>query len=287
LPTRILSLIPRQIADAHRDISTTFGGAMAKKKDDDRDYELNVEELKRLQLKHGLSDAQLAKKAEVSTRTFQRWLSGHSTPRMENLYALASLLHVYPSSLMVGGQELEPDPAYLARIDIQITGEVPAATAKSLYAKVSEAVAKVLREADIDPMAIQTTIASVKPPPGVKTLGGDKRRTIMLITGTFVSGKEFWILVAIKAGMTDAFLEAHRKNTLDYQNFTSYGEVIISGERFENGLPPVEIIAHVAEMYQTSFSQLMRNLRGTAFPDGVDPFEQAQERIKALQERRT
>lgn len=257
-----------------------------KKKDTDRNYELNVEELKRLQNKHGLTDIQVARKLGIVKRTFERWLNGSITPQMENLYALASLLHVYPSSLMVGGQELEPDPPYLARIDIQITGEVPAATAKSLYAKVSEAVAKVLREADIDPMAIQTTIASVKPPPGVKTLGGDKRRTIMLVTGTFVSGKEFWILVAIKAGMMDAFLEAHRKNALDYQDFTPYGEIIVSGERFEHGLPPVEIIAHVAEMYHTSFSQLMRHLRGTAFPDGVDPFEQAQEQIKALQERR-
>lgn len=243
---------------------------MAKKKDDGRSYELNIEELKRLQLKQGITDTQLARKADISERTLQRWLSGSITPRMENLYRLAAIFNVYPSVLMNGGEELEPDPPYMARISIEITGTVPAATRKSLYAKVSESIARVLREADIDPMNIHTTISSFKQSPRVKTLADSDRRTIMLIDGTFTDGRDFWVFVAVKTGMYDAFIEADRNNTLDLHNFLPYGEVIVSGTEFVNGQPPSDVIARVAELYKVPFSQMMQHITGEKYPAHED-----------------
>lgn len=239
---------------------------MAKTKDDGRSYELNVEELKRLQLKQGISDTQLARKVDISDRTLQRWLSGSITPRMENLYRLASIFNVYPSVLMNGGEELEPDPPYLARISIEITGTVPAATRKSLYAKVSDSLARALREADIDPSNIQTNISSFKESPRVKTLADSDRRTIMLVDGRFTDGRDFWVFVAVKTGMYDAFIEADRSNTLDLHNFLPYGEIIVSGTDCVNGRPPAEVVARVAELYGVSFTQLMQHITGETYP---------------------
>lgn len=239
---------------------------MAKKKDDSTSYELNVEELKRLQLKRGITDTQLAKKLDVSERTLQRWLRGSITPRMENLYRLATIFNVYPSALMNGGEALEPDPPYLARISIEITGQVPASTRKSLYAKVSESIARVLREADIDPMNIQTTISSFKQSPAVKTLADSDRRTIMLIDGRFTDGSDFWVFVAVKSGMYDAFIEAQRNNTLNLHDFLPYGEIIVSGDEFVDGLPPIDVIARVAELYRVPFTQLIQNITGKTYP---------------------
>ncbi|WP_425400195.1 helix-turn-helix domain-containing protein [Aeoliella sp.] len=239
---------------------------MAKKKDDSTSYELNVEELKRLQLKQGITDAQLAKKVDVSERTLQRWLTGSITPRMENLYRLAAIFSVYPSALMNGGEELEPDPPYWARISVEIIGQVPAGTRKSLFAKVSESIARVLREADIDAMNIQTNISSFKAPPSVKTLADSDQRTIMLIDGQFKDGRDFWVFVAVKTGMYDAFIEAQRNNTLDLHNFLPYGEVISSGTDFVKGQPPPEVVAQVAELYKLPFSQLMQYVTGEVYP---------------------
>lgn len=86
----------------------------------------------------------------------------------------------------------------------------------------------------------------------------DPRRTIMLVYGMFTNGNPFWVFTAVKPAKYQAFLAAHKEGALDLQNFTGFGEIIVSGQ---GKAPPEDVTLKVAEMYQTDPGTLFQNIQ--------------------------
>lgn len=80
-------------------------------------------------------------------------------------------------------------------------------------------------------------------------------RIIVLMYGILESGGPCWIFSAVKPSKYQAFLTAYKESKLDVYNFEGFGEIIVSGE---GKSPPDQITLKVAEMYQTSPSELLQ-----------------------------
>ncbi len=88
-----------------------------------------------------------------------------------------------------------------------------------------------------------------------KSKADDITRIIVLVYGMLESGLPFWVYVAIKPSRYQPFLAAQKDGSLDLYDFTSYGEIIVSGQ---GKGPPDEITLKVAEMYQTDPATLFQ-----------------------------
>jgi transcriptional regulator with XRE-family HTH domain len=64
--------------------------------------------LRHLREQSGLSQAKLADKTGLSTRSIQNWEQGHRKPRADAILALATALHVAPDLLLRELQEKGP-----------------------------------------------------------------------------------------------------------------------------------------------------------------------------------
>ena len=78
--------------------------------------------------------------------------------------------------------------------------------------------------------------------------GDEQRRTIFYVIGKFPSGNPFWVFVAVKANQCERFIEAHKAGTLDLYDFSSYGEIIVSGTELEGYYPPLATIDTTASL---------------------------------------
>jgi hypothetical protein len=77
----------------------------------------------------------------------------------------------------------------------------------------------------------------------------------MLVYGKLETGGPFWVYVAVKPSMFQAFQEAEKSKTLDLYKFDEFGEIIVSGE---GETPPEEVTLKVAEMYNTDPTQFFK-----------------------------
>ena len=82
-------------------------------------------------------------------------------------------------------------------------------------------------------------MSTANPPPG---------RLITLVYGSMKNGKPFWLYAAVKPDAYKAFQEAQKNSAINFQDFDTFGEVIVAGE---GQVPPVEVTLKIAEVYQT------------------------------------
>lgn len=88
----------------------------------------------------------------------------------------------------------------------------------------------------------------------------DLKRTIVLLYGMMANGNPCWIFTAIRPSKYQQFQTAYKEQKIDLNNFSEYGELIISG----NGKsPPDDVILKVAEMYQTTPEELAKAIDST------------------------
>lgn len=85
----------------------------------------------------------------------------------------------------------------------------------------------------------------------VDLLKGDDapHRTIFYVIGKFPSGNPFWVFVAVRPDQCERFIEAHKAGTLDLYDFSSYGEIVISGTELEGYYAPRKVVTMVAKLY--------------------------------------
>lgn len=86
------------------------------------------------------------------------------------------------------------------------------------------------------------------PPP----LSNATARVIVLLYGSMANGKPFWLFAAVKPESYEDFQKAQKDNTLNFNAFEPYGEVIVAGE---GQTPPPEVTLKIAEVYQTDPSK--------------------------------
>lgn len=113
------------------------------------------------------------------------------------------------------------------------------------------------------------------PPPGADDLG----RFIMLIYGSLESGTPFWCYAAVKPSQYKAFVAAQDGGTLDLQNFSPYGELIVAGK---GEAPSDEITLKVAKAYQTDPATLFKQLENpeAAIAEHVENLKKKKEEKK-------
>ncbi len=80
------------------------------------------------------------------------------------------------------------------------------------------------------------------------TLSNATARIIVLLYGSMTNGKPFWLFAAVKPESYEAFQQAQKDKTLNFNAFEPYGEVIVAGE---GQTPPPEVTLKIAEVYQT------------------------------------
>ena len=87
----------------------------------------------------------------------------------------------------------------------------------------------------------------------------DLTRTIILVYGLLENGNPFWVFVAVKPSKYQDFMKAQKDGSLNLYQFTTYGEIIVSGVGTS---PPDDITIKVAEMYQTDPEKLKEQVSG-------------------------
>ena len=87
--------------------------------------------------------------------------------------------------------------------------------------------------------------------------GVEYQRVINVLYGILQDGNPFWVFVAIKKNRFTDFKEAQERGKIDLEKFEPWGELIISGEGVS---PPLDVVARVANMYQTDAEKLAKNL---------------------------
>jgi hypothetical protein len=82
-------------------------------------------------------------------------------------------------------------------------------------------------------------------------------RIVMLAYGKMDHGGPYWCYVAVKPTRYDDFQAALASKQYNMQNFVTdgYGEVVVSGEGV---IPPQDVTAKVAEMFNVPVSQLFK-----------------------------
>jgi hypothetical protein len=98
----------------------------------------------------------------------------------------------------------------------------------------------------------------------------DLTRIIVLIYGTLEGGSPFWVYAAIKPSKYQGFQLAKKENKINLHEFTSFGEIIVSGE---GKSPPDEITLKVAEMYQTEPEKMFQP---------IDPEKEIEKKMNVL-----
>lgn len=86
----------------------------------------------------------------------------------------------------------------------------------------------------------------------------DLKRTIVLLYGIMDNGGPFWVFAAVRPSKYQQFVAAQKESTLMLNQFSVFGELIVSGE---GKSPPDEVILKVAEMYQTDPASLVQNVQ--------------------------
>jgi serine/threonine protein kinase/tetratricopeptide (TPR) repeat protein len=89
------------------------------------------------------------------------------------------------------------------------------------------------------------------------------KRSISLLSFILENGEPFWMFVAVKPEKYAKFQAAYRDGKLDIHNLDPFGEFIVCGDGKQ---PPENVIAKVAEMYQTDAKTLMNSLKTQPAP---------------------
>jgi hypothetical protein len=76
---------------------------------------------------------------------------------------------------------------------------------------------------------------------------------IIVLLYAQMEDKPIWIFVAVKPTQYKGFLAAKEEGTINIQDFTGFGEVIVAGHGLQ---PPDEVTLKVAQVYQTDVSKL-------------------------------
>ena len=76
---------------------------------------------------------------------------------------------------------------------------------------------------------------------------------IIVLLYAQMEGKPIWIYVAVKPTQYKGFVAAKEAGTINLQDFSAFGEVIVAGHGLQ---PPDEVTLKVAQVYQTEISTL-------------------------------
>lgn len=209
-----------------------------------RTAKLRSEEVQRLRTAMGISLETLASRADIDIKTLNRKLSGdpayHRTIRQ-----IADVLGV-PSERLIEGYQPPVQQPTRFELGLQVTGDIGSREQiAGLLAIVNDAVGRISALG----VSVATFTAAV-------TLA-DLTRIIVCLFGWLDDRSPFWVFVAVAPNKYEAFNETHKKGQIDLHKFEPFGEIIVSG-RGES--PPDDIIAKVAEMYQTDPNGLKRAL---------------------------
>lgn len=214
-----------------------------------RTYSARVEEISRLQKKHGLTDEKLAAKSELSGPTISRALNGEKV-YLSTIQAIADVLRVECDTLIEGYAQKDTNDQgarYLIKGEVRFTGIIPNSGNPTLISEIALRINEIVTEAGLQLTSIQseTTLVDLR--------GDAVARVIVLIYGWLDSGKPFWVFVGIRPSRYPAFLTAQERNEIDLYNFEPFGEIIVSGDTYS---PPDEVLLNISRLYNTSVGDL-------------------------------
>jgi len=214
-----------------------------------RTYRARVEEISRLQKKHGLTDEKLAAKTELSGPTISRALNGEKV-YLSTLQAIADALRVECDTLIEGYAPQETndqDTRYLIKGEVRFTGIIPNSGNPTLIPEIALRINEIVKESGLQLTSIQseTTLIDLR--------GDAVARVIVLVYGWLDNGKPFWVFVSIRPSRYPAFLAAQERNEIDLYHFEPFGEIIVSGDTES---PPDEVLLHISRQFNTTVGDL-------------------------------
>jgi hypothetical protein len=216
-----------------------------------RTYRARVEEISRLQKKHGLTDEKLAAKTELSGPTISRALNGEKV-YLSTIQAIADVFKVDCDTLIEGYASLPPntaqdDPRYLINGQVRFTGVIPNSGNPTVIPEIALRISEIVKEAGLQITSIhsETTLIDLR--------GDAVARVIVLVYGWLDNGKPFWVFVSIRPSRYPAFLAAQERNEIDLYHFEPFGEIIVSGDTES---PPDEVLLHISRQFNTTVGDL-------------------------------
>lgn len=217
-----------------------------------RTYRARVEEISRLQKKHGLTDEKLAAKTELSGPTVSRTLNGEMV-YLSTIQAIANALKVDCDTLIEGyappqqPRSCHDDPRYLVNGEVRFTGVIPHCGNPNVIPEIALRISEIVKESGVQITAFQsqTTLIDLR--------GDAVARIIVLIYGWLDTGSPFWVFVAVKPSRYQDFLVAQERSEVNLYHFEPFGEIIVSGDTES---PPDEVLLSVSRRYNTSVGDL-------------------------------
>jgi transcriptional regulator with XRE-family HTH domain len=220
-----------------------------------RSYLTKVSVIDKLQKRLGLSDEQLALKAGVSIPTVTRALRGGPS-FIKTIKALARALNatvdeILESDALPEDRLAERRPEQLVSGEFKFQGVVLDAIAPSVLTTIATKISEIVHHSGIHITSLESRTTLVD-------LQGDAvMRIIVFFCGWLASGRPFWAFVAIKPSRYEDFQTAQEAEAIDLYNFSSYGEIIVSGD---TDSPPDDVLLLVSRQYNLAIFELDRTV---------------------------
>ena len=216
-----------------------------------RTFPIRPDVVENLRLSSGKSLETVANDAQIHVKTLKRLLGG-SEAYLETIQSLAVALNTTTDALRADVEPGVQPRLTQFSLDLSLSGHFQDPSKLGVLVQITPQIIALLAANGIK-LTDHKAALSVN-----EAAGEGLKRTIALIYGLLPNKKPFWAFVAVITNKYAFFLEDQKSGAIDMTNFKPYGEIIICGEGIS---PPDDIIAKVAQIYQTDYERFKENVR--------------------------